>query len=340
MRLGHELAKRLVPGDIVLFFGDLGAGKTTFIKGMAEELGIEMTIKSPTFAYVNKYPAKKAEVYHYDLYRLNEGDDLSALGFEESIYDEKAINLVEWADRLGDNLPKRFIAVDFGIHDDYRSINIIFKDPRVVSYPEELQNSIITDYFGKWQTPVHVAEHCAQVMNVAMQIADEYIKVGQLINLDLVAASAMLHDMCRVCDFKELLRDGFEEEVTEEKWATWESLREEYKGQHHANIAYEDLKKDGFIETAEVIRVHKGTDLIDEPEALNTLEKKIVHYADKRVKHTEIVSIKERFADGRERYSKFNDEDTVAFYEDVEQATYKLEKDLFAPLNIEPEDIK
>ncbi len=333
-RLGHELAKRLRPGDTVLLFGDLGAGKTTFVKGMAEELGIEMTIKSPTFAYVNHYAAKKAPVYHYDLYRLNPGDDLTSLGFEETINDDTVINLVEWADRLEGNYPERFIRVDFKIEGNYRGINIEFVDPRVV--PMEAVES----YYEKWATPMHVQEHCKAVASVAMQVAEAQVKQGQVINLDLVETAGLLHDMARVCDFKDLDTSYFSEEITDEKMKRWEELRAEHAGRNHSDIANEALIADGYTETAEVIRLHISERFMTEPNAYDTMEKTLVMYGDKRAAHDKIVSIKDRFEDGRKRYAQFDNPETTAFYEDAEKALLELEKELFKDLEIEPKDVK
>ena len=108
IELGERLSYYLKRGDSVLLFGDLGSGKTHFTKGIARGLGITDTIKSPTFAYVNKYTIGKqigeqigeqidvlsnrlsniiTHLYHYDLYRLNPGADLTSLGYHETIED-------------------------------------------------------------------------------------------------------------------------------------------------------------------------------------------------------------------------------------------------------------
>ena len=351
IQLGKKLASRLNGGDIVLFYGELGSGKTHFIKGIAEGLGISMTIKSPTYAYVNRFKIEDSrlkinDLSHYGLYRFGEGAVLSSIGYDETLEDPGAINVVEWADRLGDNVPRRYIKVDFetingsrtepgasGYGENKRKIHIEFIGP---SIPNE---QVIHQLYDDWATPKHVRAHIKQVANVAIQMAEAYVKRGEIINLNLLYAASMLHDISRVCDFKTLERDNFKEDVTDEKWKKWESCRLEYKGIHHADIAHEQLAKLGFPEVAELVRLHRSLNIIDEPESYDTLEKKILYYADKRAKHDEIVDLKERFRDGKERYGGFDGMEERKLFEEVEEKTYQLEKELFGGLGIGAEDI-
>jgi hypothetical protein len=149
----------------------------------------------------------------------------------------------------------------------------------------------------------------------------------------------MLHDMNRVCDFRRLERNRFQEEVTDEKWKKWQSCRREYKGMHHADITAKILDELGFTETAELIRLHRSDYIVKQPDAFDFIEKKIIYYADKRVKHNEIVSLKERFRDGRARYGKFDTPEEKKLFEEVEVKTKKLEKELFDGIGIKPADI-
>jgi tRNA threonylcarbamoyladenosine biosynthesis protein TsaE len=347
IELGEKLGYRLKSGDLILLFGDLGSGKTHFVKGIAKGLGINETIKSPTFAYVNKYSIRStigstAErvhsgagpqwLYHYDLYRLKKGDDISSLGFEETTQDGKAINVVEWADKLVE-LPDKYIRINFVAKKDHHRIKIEFIDPEIV--PEDM----IEKFYEGWSTPLHVRKHIKQVTDVAMQIVDAYIKKNEVINLNLLYSAAMMHDIARVCDFRKLDKSHFTEKITDEKWSKWEDIRKKYKGVHHANAAEKFFKELGFNKTAELIYIHKSRVIAEEPERMNTLEKKIMYYADKRVKHDETVSLKERFLDGWERYGKYDDTQTRKLFEEVEHQTFKLEKELFDGLDIQPEDV-
>lgn len=97
---GREIGKRLRPPVLILLSGDLGAGKTTLIKGLVSGLGAahEDEVTSPTFTLVHKYDCG-ARVYHVDLYRIESVRDFDTLGLEE-IFDEPAVVIVEWADKL------------------------------------------------------------------------------------------------------------------------------------------------------------------------------------------------------------------------------------------------
>lgn len=98
---GQEIAKLLKPGMVVGLQGDLGAGKTTLIKGIASGLGLENTsqVKSPTFVIFHIYNAR-VSIYHFDLYRLNKESDLDGIGIEEFLADPEAVSLVEWIDKI------------------------------------------------------------------------------------------------------------------------------------------------------------------------------------------------------------------------------------------------
>jgi len=94
---GDELGRRLRPGDLVLLRGELGAGKTTFVRGIARGIGSAALVASPTFQLVRIYPGR-VQLAHVDLYRLEQGDDLRDLGLDE-LLDAGAV-VVEWGDRI------------------------------------------------------------------------------------------------------------------------------------------------------------------------------------------------------------------------------------------------
>jgi len=94
---GDELGRRLRPGDLVLLRGELGAGKTTFVRGIARGIGSAAPVASPTFQLVRIYPGR-VQLAHVDLYRLEQGDDLRDLGLDE-LLDAGAV-VVEWGDRI------------------------------------------------------------------------------------------------------------------------------------------------------------------------------------------------------------------------------------------------
>ncbi len=104
LRLGAGLGKMLAGGDIVLLFGELGAGKTTFAKGIAESFGIAPEdVTSPSFTLVNRYDSPRLTLYHIDLYRLAAGRATAyAIGLDDILANLQAVTLIEWPERLGD----------------------------------------------------------------------------------------------------------------------------------------------------------------------------------------------------------------------------------------------
>jgi tRNA threonylcarbamoyladenosine biosynthesis protein TsaE len=102
-RLAARLCRRLPARAVVALHGDLGSGKTCFVQGLAEALGIKAAVTSPTFTLVNEYRGDRPLV-HIDLYRLSHPDEVLALGFEEYLLSD-GITAVEWPDRAGDLLP-------------------------------------------------------------------------------------------------------------------------------------------------------------------------------------------------------------------------------------------
>ena len=96
----RKLATMLKPSTTILIKGDLGAGKTVFAKGLAKGLGIEKTITSPTFTIFNIYNGIMP-FYHFDLYRIEDANELDAIGLDEYLFDKDAIKLIEWPQILG-----------------------------------------------------------------------------------------------------------------------------------------------------------------------------------------------------------------------------------------------
>lgn len=103
VELGREYAKTLRPGDVVLLKGEMGAGKTCFVKGVAQGMGITDEILSPTYAYMNDYYGK---LYHYDCYRLSSGAKAEELGLCDYFYAD-GVCFVEWAENIADVLPEK-----------------------------------------------------------------------------------------------------------------------------------------------------------------------------------------------------------------------------------------
>lgn len=105
---GFNFAKQIGPGDLICLHGDLGAGKTTWVKGLAEGLGLSKneSVTSPTFSLMHRY-SSRIPLYHFDCYRLNSPDELTDIGFEEFISDREAVVCIEWPEKAGNLLPQR-----------------------------------------------------------------------------------------------------------------------------------------------------------------------------------------------------------------------------------------
>lgn len=110
-QFGRDIAHDLNVGDVLMLHGDLGAGKTTFAQGVAEGLGIDSPVQSPTFTLVREHQAKSMKFYHLDLYRLESPDELEDIGYETYIEPVDGVSLIEWPERAGDWLPDRFTLV-------------------------------------------------------------------------------------------------------------------------------------------------------------------------------------------------------------------------------------
>jgi tRNA threonylcarbamoyladenosine biosynthesis protein TsaE len=107
--VGAALAPMLVPGDVISLSGDLGAGKTVLVQGVAAALGVEDRVLSPTFTIVHEYRGRYT-ILHLDVYRLNSFQEVLDLGFEE-LLDPEAILLVEWGEAVAPLLPPRYLEV-------------------------------------------------------------------------------------------------------------------------------------------------------------------------------------------------------------------------------------
>lgn len=107
-QFAYELAAKVSAPQVICLTGDLGAGKTAFTRGFARYFGIEKGVSSPTFIIMHRYTGTEA-INHYDLYRLNDYDELLDIGFEEQI--ESGISLIEWPDSFMEYLPENKIVI-------------------------------------------------------------------------------------------------------------------------------------------------------------------------------------------------------------------------------------
>ena len=131
MLIAEKFGKSLFSPCVVSLDGDLGAGKTTFVKGLAKGLGITENITSPTFTILNNYSLENGKnLYHFDLYRLNDTEEFYAMGFEEyfDLTTLKGITVVEWASNCQNIIPARHFLVSIKKGEgNNRTISIIPK---------------------------------------------------------------------------------------------------------------------------------------------------------------------------------------------------------------------
>lgn len=124
-QLAASIASQLAVGDVVLLHGDLGAGKTTFVQGLAQALGAGEQIQSPTFTLVAEHEIRLGTLYHLDLYRLNDPAELESFGYGSLIEPVDGITVIEWPERAGDWLPDRYLLVQLDYVDaDRRRVEV------------------------------------------------------------------------------------------------------------------------------------------------------------------------------------------------------------------------
>lgn len=125
--IARQLGEKAVAGDVFCLIGDLGVGKTLFSQGFATGLGIQESVNSPTFTIVQEYDEGRLPFYHFDVYRIEESEEMEEVGFADMIYGE-GVCLIEWANLIEDILPEHYtritICKDLEKGFDYRMIHV------------------------------------------------------------------------------------------------------------------------------------------------------------------------------------------------------------------------
>ncbi len=126
-QIAKELAERAKPGEVYCLSGDLGVGKTVFTKGFAAGLGITEPVSSPTFTILQIYEEGRLPLYHFDVYRIEDIEEMEEIGYEDCFYGE-GVCLVEWAELIKEVLPATYsqitISKDLDKGYDYRRVEI------------------------------------------------------------------------------------------------------------------------------------------------------------------------------------------------------------------------
>lgn len=131
--LGQKIGEDAQPGSVFTLIGDLGVGKTVFTQGLAEGLGIEEAVNSPTFTIMQVYEEGRLPFYHFDVYRIGDVSEMDEVGYEDYIYGD-GVCLIEWADLIEEILPEKYTQIkiekDLEKGFDYRRITIEEKKNR------------------------------------------------------------------------------------------------------------------------------------------------------------------------------------------------------------------
>ncbi len=120
MKIASEIADTLKGGEFIAMYGDLGAGKTAFVQGVAKALDIKNHVTSPTFTIVNEYEGR-LPLYHFDVYRISDPDEMYEIGYDEYV-DSNGVCIVEWAELIEDLFPQEYIKITI-LKDDEKDFN-------------------------------------------------------------------------------------------------------------------------------------------------------------------------------------------------------------------------
>ncbi|MBU3156816.1 tRNA (adenosine(37)-N6)-threonylcarbamoyltransferase complex ATPase subunit type 1 TsaE [Clostridium estertheticum] len=138
-KIGELIGSLVNSGDIICLIGDLGTGKTHLTKGIAKGLDIKDNITSPTFTIVNEYTGR-LKLYHFDVYRVNDPDEIEAIGFDEYIFSD-GVSVIEWANYIEEIIPPNKLTITIEklpeLGDNYRKINMEYSDKRY-NYVKEI----------------------------------------------------------------------------------------------------------------------------------------------------------------------------------------------------------
>lgn len=313
---GESLASSLYrfPVDIYLT-GELGAGKTTFLQGFAKALGVTDALTSPTYALEQHYQASLGQPFvHIDLYRLT---PKRAAELIHTTNDHAGIRCIEWADRL-EPIDRNTQRIDLAFSEERegRSLNISFSD--IATPPAEQIDTWRKDV----ALPPHIIAHCDSVADLSGTLADHLMQRGMIVRKTALIHAAKLHDLFRFVDFRPSAAPE-NVQISPETETIWERWKQHYPNMRHEAVVTSFLQQKNYPDIAEIVRVH-GLQL-PSPER-TTIEQKILFYADKRMALDTLVSLDERFADFRKRYTDGKStEEAAIWYEEAK----RMEQELF-----------
>lgn len=289
-RIGHSLVQSLYePSTDLLLHGELGAGKTTVVQGVMQGLGYAGPVTSPTYALEERYDTPRGQVLHIDCYRLDR-QSASALLDETPT---ALLRCIEWSERadssvLGD------ARIQCSIEEQYetRHIHLNFED-----IPLPSKDRILAWRKGL-HLPLHVAQHCDAVANLAVSLADALLSDGIVVRREALHQAALVHDLFRFVDFHPAATPGSYAKPNAAVLRQWKNHAERY-GNNHEIACTKFLEAEGFQSLARIVSTHGLSKPILE---FDTVEQKLLFYADKRTLQDRFVSVQERFDDFAVRY--------------------------------------
>jgi len=196
------------------------------------------------------------------------------------------------------------------------------------------------DILNDCHTPAHIVRHCEAAAKVGVFLADRLNEKGITVDVELVDRACLLHDVLRVCGVRDY--SGFDPPPSDEDRAKWERLRAEYGGVHHEEAACRLLtEKCGYPELGRAVKSHKYRAVLDERERPKTWEEKLVYYADKRVMHDKIVTLKERLDEVHRRHAgrRGSAARSQIDNEQIDALIFELEREIFEKIGLQPNEV-
>lgn len=312
---GRSLAMSLYafPVDIVLT-GHLGAGKTTFVQGLAEGLGIYDPVASPTYALEQRYDARQPLI-HLDLYRLTPE---AAVRFLAETDDHTGVRCIEWADRIQEFVSAHpYIAVHLEEEGDERILTVDFHDAPLPSIDQ------IQEWRKNVQLPPHIVKHCEAVAGISDILTEHLLADGTIVRRTAVERAGQVHDLLRFLDFRDGASPPPGVTFSDEQRARWAQAKKDFPDMRHEEACAAFLANNGYTILGDIVLPHG---LIIPSPSRATIEQKILFYADKRITEDRIVTIQERFREFRERYGKGKETEQSTFWQ---KEAIEIEHELF-----------
>ena len=141
-QLAADLAPMIPPSFLISFSGEIGSGKTTFIRALLKCLGVQTAIKSPTFSLVESYSCLRLEIHHFDLYRIQHADELEYIGFRD-YFSKPSLCCIEWPEHAGNLLPKEDIRFSLSIQGTGRQMHMQAWSPAGIDILENLAGELL-----------------------------------------------------------------------------------------------------------------------------------------------------------------------------------------------------